>query len=129
MAYPSGSGSERLMRGPMLSLSSAATAFKFDGTSPTVGTASYTVPTNHIITILSITWTELGVGTTNFILYSDISSVEYKFLQSHYINEKDTYVWDDKIVLHPGDSLKTYCPAQGSASMDVYYSYIDQDWT
>ena len=38
-------------------------------------------------------------------------------------------MWDDKIVLHPGDSLKTYCPAQGSASMDVYYSYIDQDWT
>ena len=129
MAYPSGSGSERLIRGAMLSLSSAATAFKFDGTSPTVGTASYTVPTNHIITILSITWTELGVGTTNFVLYSDISSVEYKFLQSHYINEQDTYVWDDKIVLHPGDSLKTYCPAQGSASMDVYYSYIDQDWT
>ena len=129
MAYPSGSGSERLMRGAMLSLSNAATSFKFDGTSPTVGTASDTVPTNHIITILSITWTELGVGTTNFILYSDISSVEYKFLQSHYINEKDTYVWDDKIVLHPGDSLKTYCPAQGSANMDVYYSYIDQDWT
>ena len=129
MAYPCGSGSERLMRVAMLSLSIAATAFKFDGTSPTVGTASYTVPTNHIITILSITWTELGVGTTNFVLYSDISSVEYKFLQSHYINEQDTYVWDDKIVLHPGDSLKTYCPAQGSASMDVYYSYIDQDWT
>ena len=129
MAYPSGSGSERLMRGAMLSLSNAATAFKFDGTSPTVGTASYTVPTNHIITILSITWTELGVGTTNFVLYSDISSVEYKFLQSHYINEQDTYVWDDKIVLHPGDSLKTYCPGQGSARMDVYYSYIDQDWT
>ena len=129
MAYPSGSGSERLMRGTIHAQGSTETAFKFDGTSPTVGTASYTVPTNHIITILSITWTELGVGTTNFILYSDISSVEYKFLQSHYINEKDTYVWDDKIVLHPGDSLKTYCPAQGSASMDVYYSYIDQDWT
>ena len=71
----------------------------------------------------------MGVGTTNFVLYSDISSVEYKFLQSHYINEQDTYVWDDKIVLHPGDSLKTYCPGQGSARMDVYYSYIEQDWT
>ena len=54
MAYPSGSGTEVIRILNINSQSSDATSFRFDGTDPTVGTESYAVPTNVIITILNI---------------------------------------------------------------------------
>ena len=62
MAYPTGSGSEILRRGIISPQSNSATAFRFDGTSPTVGTASYTVPALHIIT-MSVSYTHLTLPT------------------------------------------------------------------
>ena len=77
MAYPTGSGSERLMRGGINAQSDTETAFKFDGTSPSTGTASYTVPTLHIITVLSIIVCEQGNAAETFNLYAGDGSSNY----------------------------------------------------
>ena len=54
MAYPTGSGSEILRRGAIHNLANSITSFKFDGTSPVTGTATYAVPTHHIISLLML---------------------------------------------------------------------------
>ena len=131
MAYPIGSGSERLQRGAMHALVSTATSFKFDGTFPATGTSTYAVPANHLITVLSIFWNNQTTTPTYFVLYVNPlgSSDEYKIIQRQYVGSRATFVWDEKIVLHPTDKLVTYCPSQGSANIDVYYTYVDQDWS
>ena len=66
MAYPIGSGSEILRRGAILAQAGGnTTALKWDGTSPTMGTDTYTVPTNHIITLLTIVVTANVVDIDN----------------------------------------------------------------
>ena len=58
-----------MQRGAIHALVSTATSFKFDGTSPAAagsGHQAYTVPTNHIITMLSIIVCEQG-GVAEFL--------------------------------------------------------------
>tara|TARA_Y100001951_G_C11157091_1_gene192599 strand:- start:46 stop:429 length:384 start_codon:yes stop_codon:yes gene_type:complete len=127
MAYPTGSGSERLMRGGINAQSDTETAFKFDGTSPTTGTNSYTVPANHIITVLGIIVCEQGNATETFSLYAGDGSNNIVLVQGQSIGAYQTFVFSDKVVLQGGDSLKIN--AGNTANLDVWYSYIDQDWT
>jgi len=129
VAYPSGSGSEILRRGSMHNHVTAETTFKFDGTHPTVGTATDTVPANHIITIVSIFITDMSNAPMHFTMRHIISAVEYVILKEASIPAKGTYVWNDPIVVHGGDTLKINADSQSGANFDVYYSYIDQDWT
>ena len=58
MAYPTGSGSERIRTGAIHNQINADTSFKFDGTNPATGTQTYAVPANHIITILTIVFSD-----------------------------------------------------------------------
>ena len=127
MAYPTGSGSERLMRGGINAQSDTETAFKFDGTSPTTGTGSYTVPANHIITVLSIIVNEQGNATETFNLYAGDGTNNIVLLQGQSIGGYQTFVFSDKVVLQGGDSLKIN--AINTANLDVWYSYIDQDFS
>jgi len=127
MAYPTGSGSERLMRGGINAQSDTETALKFDGTSPTTGTGSYTVPANHIITVLGIIVCEQGNATETFNLYAGDGSNNIVLLQGQSIGAYQTFVFSDKVVLQGGDSLKIN--AGNTANLDVWYSYIDQDWS
>ena len=60
MAYPTGSGSEVLRRGAINAQGNSATAFTFDGSHITTGQVGATVPANHIITLLSMSFTEVG---------------------------------------------------------------------
>ena len=66
------SGSEVLRRGSIDALSNVETAFRFDNTSPG-GTGSghqaYTVPANHIITMLSIIISERGNAAKNLHMW------------------------------------------------------------
>ena len=126
MAYPTGSGSEILRRGIISPQSNSATAFRFDGTSPTVGTASYTVPALHIITMLSIFICEQANVAETFTMWVVSNSNEMKLLQGQSLGARETFVWNDRFTLIGGDAL--HIGTGNAAKVDVYYSYIDQSW-
>ena len=112
---PTGSGSERLRRATIHVLNN-------DTQEILSGTAG------HIYTILSIIFCDQG-GTSGKIMCRmnngthDISILSDPTIVPAY----DTFVWNDKIVLEGGDALKI--TLAGSGNLDVYYSYIDQNWT
>ena len=123
MAYPSGSGSEILRRGAIHEQAGGnTTAFTWDGTSPTMGTDTYTVPTNHIITVLTIVITDQTNTTKWFNLWAN----DISFLKEQGVAPDSTYIWNDRFVLHPADKL--YIDGQTSANFDVFYTYLDQNW-
>ena len=123
MAYPSGSGSEILRRGAIHAQAGGnTTALKWDGTSPTMGTDTYTVPTNHIITVLTIVITDQTNTTKWFNLWAN----DISFLKQQNVSPDSTYIWNDRFVLHPADKL--YIDGQTSANFDVFYRYLDQNW-
>ena len=126
MAYPTGSGSEILRRGIISPQSNSATAFRFDGTSPTVGTASYPVPALHIITMLSIILCEKSNATRTFTLYAHDGTTQANIIEAQSVGAYETFVFSDKFVLIGGDNLKINCSA--SSNFQINYMYIDQNW-
>ena len=128
MAYPTGSGSEILRRGAIHNQADDITTFRWNGTSPTTGTETYDVPANHIITLLNFSVTEMAnQNGKRWWFWLVISGTNININQYVALNAKQTYVWDDRIVLHPGDKLGIN--ADASSNYDIFYSYIDQDWT
>ena len=49
-----------------------------------------------------------------------------KLLEAQPIAGKETFVWNDKFAVIGGDKIKVWASA---GDMDVYYSYLDQDWS
>ena len=128
MAYPTGSGSEILRRGGIHNQANDITAFRWNGTHPTTGDETYAVPANHIITLLNFSVCEMAdQNGKTWKFWLELSGTGISFNQSVALNAKQTYVWDDRIVLHPSDILKI--SADASSNFDIVYSYIDQDWT
>ena len=123
---PSGGGTEVLRRGTIQAQNDTATSFKFDGTHPTKGTSTYAVPTYHVITMLSISVCCTTAQTDqNFNLW--LSSPEVYILKDVLVVTNQTFVYNEKFVLTSGDILKFNC--EGASDFDVYYSYIDQDFS
>tara|TARA_Y100001951_G_scaffold82022_1_gene70381 strand:+ start:64 stop:447 length:384 start_codon:yes stop_codon:yes gene_type:complete len=127
MAYPTGSGTEILRRGGINALSDSQTAFRFDGTSSTTGTNNYTVPANHIITVLNVIVNEQGGAAETFNLSVNDGTINIVLLQSQAIGIYETFIFDEKIVLLGGDYMQMVVGSAGN--VDVWYSYIDQDWS
>ena len=129
MAIPgSGDGQEVLRRGGINNQTNNPTAFAFDGTSPTMGDETETVPANHIVTILSIIWCEQGSAHELIYLHLVLSDAKHvRLLHDAPLTAYGTYIWNEKIVLIGGDALKTTFAS--AANVDVYYSYLDQDWS
>jgi hypothetical protein len=117
MAIPSGNGTEVLKR--------ITATGDFDGT-PTI----LTVPTLHIYTIISIFITETASNAETFWLKmtdADNSNRDIFIARSVALGANQTFAWNDKFVLHPGDTMKLQT---GSVcDIDVLISFIDQDWT
>ena len=67
-----------------------------------------------------------GVDGKKWTLWID-NGTEVKLAQSNVLNRNLTFVWDDRIILHPADKLKIN--AEAGSNFDIFYSYIDQDWT
>ena len=128
MAIPaqSVSGSEVLRRENIESLSSTTTAFRFDTQHPATNNSSYTVPANHIITMLSIFICEQGNVAETFTLWVVSNSNEMKLLQLQPLGARETFIWNDRFTLIGGDAL--HIGTANAANVDVYYSYIDQSW-
>ncbi len=127
MAYPTGSGSERLMRGGINAQSNTTTAFKFDGTSPTTGTSTYTVPANHIITLISVVVCEAANAAEVFSMSANDGTNGIVLLESVALPAYGTFVFSDKTVLQGGDKITFNLASAGN--VDVWYSYIDQDFS
>ena len=127
MAYPSGSGSERLQRGTIHNMVNADTAFRFDGGITATGTSSYVVPANHIVTILSVNVTDTNSLLKYFQMVGYIGSTAMNFVYQERIPSKQTFVWNEKIVLHPTDKILVV--GEAGAGFDVYYTYVEQDWS
>ena len=128
MAIPaqSVSGSEVLRRENIESLSSTTTAFRFDTQHPATNNSTYTVPANHIITMLSIFICEQGNVAETFTLWVVSNSNEMKLLQLQPLGARETFIWNDRFTLIGGDAL--HIGTANPANVDVYYSYIDQSW-
>ena len=127
MAIPSGSGSEVLRRGAVEAQSTDVTSLKFDGTNPATGTETYAVPANHIITMISIIFCEgSGAAETITMNMDDGTHTYVVLLEQQPLAARDTFVWNDKFVLIGGDKVRV---SASSGDVDVYYSYLDQDWS
>jgi hypothetical protein len=123
MAIPaSGDGQEVLRRGVITTQTSSNwTSFVFTGGSPTTGTNSYTVPANHIITMLSIIWCETNGTAATFHLNTGSGYILY----SQDLAANGTFIWTERYVVPAGGLLQTL----GGTDIDVWYSYLDQDWS
>ena len=122
MAIPTATGSEVLRRGAISAQSNNDTTLLFAGTSPATGADGNTVPANHIIIMLSMIFCEVaGNAETIKFWHNSVTIVE-----SQAIAANETYVYNDKFVLYGGDTLAVLA---SSGDVDVYYSFIDQNWS
>ena len=76
---------------------------------------------------MSIIVNDVSNTVKQFQLFITASSVNVNLIYQQSVPAKGTFVWNEKIVLHPTDKL-TFGGA-ASANFDVHYTYIDQDWT
>ena len=128
MTIPSGSNTEVLKRTTIKSQVGTTTSFRFDGTNATVGTSSYAVPTNFIITVLSVTICNTSTSDSKFRFAVNNGSTDIYLLFDAELNGLDTFVFSDKLILQPADKLWINRTA-GSGTFDCICSYIVQNYT
>ena len=116
MAIPSGSGSEVLKIAHIAGVTNSENVI-LNGVA------------NHIYSILTITVCETAGANETLDLYidDDGGGTDYYILKDQPIGAKQTFIYDNKLVLSGTDHL---CIIAGSsADLDVTVSYIDQDWS
>jgi hypothetical protein len=126
MAYPvyGTAGTEVLYRTTIKTLAAVETAFRWDRTNATTGTATYDVDDHHIVTVLSVTFVNHIGSTKNLqMTVNDGANAIYLFSATS-IGDSKTFVWNDRFVLVAGDKLLVL-GASGS-NFDCYCTYIDQ---
>tara|TARA_R100000781_G_scaffold71236_1_gene44655 strand:+ start:4007 stop:4357 length:351 start_codon:yes stop_codon:yes gene_type:complete len=116
MAIPSGSGTEVLKRAVFTAQNNTTVTL-------------LTVPTDHIVTILNILIINRTSETGKYCNITTIpSGGAFTYLMNGGTNlpADSTFVFNEKVVLHPGDVLKVGANPSG---FDVWLSYLDQDWS
>ena len=117
MAIPSGSGTEVLSRNRVTTTDSGAKKL-IDGVA------------NHVYTVLSIVVCETAGAAETFNLYVKNvggSSEDYELLSDQAIGANKTFIWNDRIVLSGLDELTL--AVGDTCDVDIYCTYIDQDWS
>ena len=119
MAIPSGSGTEVLKRAHKAGLTDTEVKI-IDGVA------------DHIYTVLSVIFTETANASENLWMKvqkdaSQLAADTIELLHAHQVASYTTFVYSDKIVLSGTDELVIF--TNGTANVDVWVSYIDQDWT
>ena len=113
MAIPSGSGTEVLKN--------------VNGILQNSGASVLTAGTNEIITVLSIiAHTTHSTNTAKLYGTMNDGSTDRQFIYK-FIPGYGTFVWNDKIVLHPTHVLKLN--EVNNVILHYWVSYILQDWT
>ena len=127
MAIPGSSdGQEVLRRGGITGQSNDATSFDFTGSHPSLGDDTDVVPANHIITVLNIIFCQTDGGEEQILMYQNTTSTIY-LLYNQVIGGYKTFIWNEKFVLIGGESLVVNMAS--STTCDIWYSYLDQDWS
>ena len=118
MAFPTGSGSERLKYTKIAALTNTNQAL-------ITGVAL------HIYTVVSIIWCEEGNQADELINLlitdTDGSSNPLSILNGTSIGAYDTFVWNDRFSFDGTQKLMTGTAA--AANIDVVCTFLDQDWT
>ena len=114
MAYPTGTGSERLKTSSITAFDHTADNKLLDGVDL------------HIYTILSIivvnyVWPSAVSGNRVEIVKGDSSGA--------LIPSYGTFVFSDKFVITGTDELIITAKSGGGGDLDAWCTYIDQDWT
>ena len=78
------------------------------------------------ITIISIIICEAAGQAETVDLYMNDGASQIHFTSALALAGKETFVWNDKFALIGGDKLAIVTSA---ADIDIYYSYLDQDWS
>lgn len=127
MAIPSGSGTEVLKRGWCEECTiNGYTYFNWDGSTESSST-EVAVPANHIITLLGFTMCDVDNAQNAFTLQYYDGSTATGILQAQSVPAYGTFVWNEKMVLTAGDKLRIHTSA--GTNFDLYFSFIDQDWS
>jgi hypothetical protein len=116
MAFPTGSGSERIKYSTI------------SNQSATVGTLITGVAL-HIYTIVSIIVCECGDASDTFDFYltdSNGTSNPHYIAVSQPINGYETFVFNDRFAFDGNKMLRTITSA--GANLDMTCTYIDQNW-
>ena len=128
MSIPTGSGTEVLKRNSIPNQTNAWSEFDWTAEQTAAGnTSNSAVPTNHIITVISIIIVNMNAAVRS--INSKISAsgrTDIPVFQAQSIAPYETFVFSDRIVLHPGDKLGFYA---NNTNMNVYVSYIQQNWS
>ena len=85
--------------------------------------------TDYTYTLLSITFCE-NAGADELInmkIDTEASGADVFLLDAQVLSSKETFVWNDKIMLWGTDELVVYTGS--AADVDVYCTYIEQRWT
>jgi len=127
MGIPSGSGSEVLLRGLIDAQSTTETSLLFTGAKTATGASGNSVPTDHIITMLTVSFCNTTANNLNIYMTITGESINCNIISAQPVAGYSTFVWNDKFVLKAGDDLKV--TGVGSGTVDVVYSFIDQNWT
>ena len=121
MAIPSGSGTEVLKRNYFLYTTAESEVTLITGVA------------NHIYTVLSVVFTNRNASLTDIksYLYVDYNAggTDLYLLETP-LGISESFVWNDKFVLTGTDKLHAISASSaGTAQVDIWCSYIHQDWT
>ena len=129
MAIPSGGGTEIFCRGHIPAQTSDATHFRWDGTSSTMGTSTYSVPADTIIILKNFIVSNRDSGAETFtVSYGAYGGSTLYMIRNHAIDNNEIFVWNDTLVLHAGDFMSIWAGAS-DAHLEINYNYIKQDWS
>lgn len=133
MGIPTGAGTEVLKNTSIIGFSGTGNGWwsvRWDGNTLDAENASFAVPTDHIITVLSIN--VCNTHATQSYPFSmgcrTNSSTDTKYiLKDQDVPANGTFIYSDKIILSSGDKLlfKDEDISSGD-DFDVLISYIDQ---
>ena len=83
---------------------------------------------DHIYSVLSVTVCETGNAAETFEMYvaDNAGATDYHYLKDQALGAKETFVWNERIVVSGTDQLIVKCPA--TCAISITCSYIDQNW-
>ena len=116
MAIPSGAGTE-VLKQTMINTTDATEGVLINGVA------------NHIYTVLTVIWCEKANNAELCHLYvkDDGGNTDYYIIADGALGAYQTFVFNDRLVITGTDELATI--VNGTNSVDIICSYIDQDWT
>ena len=128
MAIPSGSGTEVLKRTTIMSGAAAWTEVNWSLAQTASGnTSSSTVSTDHILTILNVIVTNEDTDSRIInIAWEQSGQTDIRLISNQTVESYQTFVFSEKVILHPTDVFKVYHTDDNVA---FYINYIDQDWS